>query len=302
MPPGTGAPPADGSASPGYSGHVLRPGDPVPGSSLAEQGEHAKATAQGLLEDEIANGRMRNGIIDPYFISEERALQDATEHAPKFTEGKTFVHDLLDAIAPGASQYARTGNPYAPGAVPEGHKETEFTSPMERAMVDQPGSQMADLGRKVAAGARMREFADGKFGVGITATVELRQDASGKLIEAKILVSSGSKVFDQHVLKKAPEAIAKLPPPPKQGAGIHASGLRSVWQFEGRILYWHKLKVSQLKPEDVAKYAAMGLISALSQGWVPQSDGRFDPQTGTMEVVDLTDPQFTCRVKLLRAY
>jgi hypothetical protein len=289
---------------PGGTGHLLRNGDgeePDPRAVAEMQAEEAGRRVQGFVLDELAAARVRGGIVDPYFRRMTEALRAGTANPPKFTQGN-FVSDLIAGWSTGAEQYARTGNPYAPGAVPEGGARKDHTTPFEREALRNPGSAAAQLQLKMDAHARFREFADGRFGQGIIALVELRQAGDGKLAGTVLVQSSGNRIFDEHVLKTAPEALATLPPPPERGAGIHPDGLRSLWSFEGKITFMRKVKVNELTPRDGLTAAGMAALSQLTGGFVPTAAGNVDFATGEVEIVDPTRPQFNCRVQLLRVY
>jgi hypothetical protein len=125
------------------------------------------------------------------------------------------------------------------------------------------------------------------------AVVDIRQTAQGKLVDLSLVKSSGNPLFDKFVLKSAPTAIESLPEAPANRPGIHPDGIRSTWAFEGRVTY--KKKLSDMKLDKDGWYLA---------GMLPLSllAGSFDEVTGVVEVVDLRNPEFVCKVRLLRVY
>jgi hypothetical protein len=92
-----------------------------------------------------------------------------------------------------------------------------------------------------------------------------------------------------------------------------------VWRFDGIIKYRRKLKLSELNGRAAIGMIAMSALSALSSlgntappgapGEAPRPlgprmpglSGRFDELTGEMDVVDLTNPTYDCKVTLLEA-
>lgn len=285
-------------------GRTIREGDPEldPKLEAARTAARVKQRVQEFVASELAASRVQGGVVDTYFGDLRKSLQKRAENPPKYTAGSTFVHDLVSAWTPGAQKWAKTGNPYGEGQLPSGHAERETTDPLAIAARDRQGSFEAEMYAKQQAHDRFREFAEGRFGEAIVALVEIRQARDGGFLGAVLLQSSGNHLFDKHVLETAPTAIAEAPPPPARGAGLHEDGMRTEWAFEGRIVYTHKKKPNELTAKDALGMAAMGALSGLTGGWVPASSGSFDETTGEMEVVDLTQPRFTCKVKLLRVY
>lgn len=285
-------------------GHTLRndPSERPDPAALAEyEAEQVRARVQGWANDELAAQRVEAGAVDGYFYELRKGLQDAAAHPPPF-DGVPFAQKLVRHYVASAGRYGETGNPYV--EVPTSGRADEELSPLEqRAEADRsrgPGrkgggrsSPAEDFRETLRKGALLRDWADGKMTAALVALVELRQSASGRLLGHVLIESSGNELFDAHVMKSAPEAIAKLPPPPERGAGIRSDGLRSLWAFEGRVKYKKKLKDVDWS-ESWAYHAA-----ALSAGLLT---GSFDETTGDIYVVDLTDPQFVCNVKLLRVY
>jgi hypothetical protein len=83
-----------------------------------------------------------------------------------------------------------------------------------------------------------------------------------------------------------------MAPPPAGAPGVHPEGIRSLWAVEGRVVYLKKLR--DLKGEDAWYTAAMGAAGVLS--------GTFEETTGDVYVIDLRNPRFVVRPRLLRVY
>ncbi|HXX29177.1 MAG TPA: hypothetical protein VEJ89_00490, partial [Myxococcaceae bacterium] len=63
------------------------------------------------------------------------------------------------------------------------------------------------------------------------AVLRIEQDAEGHVVHADLVASSGDSGFDAWVKRSALLALAAVPRPPAQGAGIHPEGTRSEWAF-----------------------------------------------------------------------
>ncbi|MBI3182587.1 MAG: TonB C-terminal domain-containing protein [Myxococcales bacterium] len=276
---------------------------PDPEALAAYDAERAKAKVDGWLADELAAHLVEVGLVDGYFQQLRHGLEQQAAPPPPF-EGGPFVKQLLKEYVASAQRFGQSGNPYV--EAPAVGRPDEVLSPTERfAEADRdrgPGkvngtqtaaSPVEDFRRTLRMGASLRDFADGKMSGALVAVVEIRQSAGGQLLGHLLVESSGNKLFDTHVMSTAPEAVAKLPPPPATGSGIHPEGLRSLWAFEGKVIYRKKLK--DVKWDESWWYHAAMLPAGLVTG-------NFDEMTGDVYVVDLTDPQFVCNVRLLRVY
>jgi len=63
------------------------------------------------------------------------------------------------------------------------------------------------------------------------AVLRVEQDADGHLLRVQLLASSGDATFDAWAQRSAALALAAVPRPPAQGAGLHPDGTRSDWAF-----------------------------------------------------------------------
>ncbi|HLL54591.1 MAG TPA: TonB C-terminal domain-containing protein [Myxococcaceae bacterium] len=266
---------------------------PDPAAVAAYEAEQAKARIDGWMRDELATLRVENGLVDSYFGDMRHSLEKHAGHPPPFHEGN-FLQQLARSQLDAMRSYGKTGSPYGPGQGPELHTQGGMETPQERAtrMYAQSGGSQR-LQQTLEQGARLREFGNGRYGVGLMAIVDIRQTAQGKLLGLSLVRSSGNQVFDKYVMESAPVAIEALPEAPANRPGIHPDGIRSTWAFEGRVTY--KKKLSDMRLDKDGWYLA---------GMLPLSllAGNFDEVTGVVEVVDLRNPEFVCKVRLLRVY
>ena len=287
-------------------------GFPDPAAQRAADVALGKKNVEGWLNDAVAEKRVQNGAVDPYFFKvsdslEKRAAQDAN----RLLSGDA-KKDFVMAWQEGAKTYAKTGNPYAPGTLPDAAPAIDGDTPLNRAaeqFTDSGLSQKGGFSRveglitggvgaggmkmRQEMGRSLRDFADGKFSPGLLALVELRQGLDGKLLELSLRQPSGNVAFDAHVMRSAPQAISELPLPPQSGGGIHPDGLHSLWSFQGKIVYKRKMRDMNLLRDGwyMALLAATGLATS-----------SFDETTGDMEVPDFRHPEFQLKVKLLKVY
>ncbi len=82
-------------------------------------------------------------------------------------------------------------------------------------------------------------------------------------------------------------------------AGERVKPFRSVWRFDGRIVY--RRKVKQHDARTVITSVLTSAASVLTNGAIPSGDGRFDESTGNFEIIHLTSPSYACDVKLIEA-
>lgn len=273
-----------------------------PGRQAQLDAERAvvKGRVDGWGADGAAEARANGGIVDDYFGEMKRRLE-AKLDKPEGVLSGNFVEDFVAAYGHAAQQYAATGNPYRAGevigAAPEIDGDTPLAQMAQRLPEATPGrgGGMRTAVNQAAARASqarvLRDFADGKFGKGLLAVVELRQGGDGRLLEAKLLEPSGSAEFDAHVMRVAPQALSTLGPPPAT-AKIAEVGVRSHWAFEGHITYKRKLRDVNLAKD--------GLYLGIA-GWAGMMTGDFDPG-GDATYVDLRHPELKVKARLLRLY
>jgi hypothetical protein len=294
LPPGM---PAEGSR--GHTLHNVPSELPDPAAVLAERAERGRVRVQGFAEDELAEARVHGGIVSGYFRALGRELSAGLEHPPEiFTPGAKPDDRLMEwasqlaRSSEGAWQrYGATGAPYAE---PEGYR-AELEVPSKLAEAAQNGEPFAMVAAaRMHETARLLEWADGRAGIDLVAVVELRQDADGTLRHATLVQPSGVRPFDAWVLRNAELSVDALKePPPDAGPGIHANGLRSVWELRGRVSYMRSTR------DFDAKQDAWYLLLMAPLGAAP---GRFDEVTRTATYVDLRYPHYEATAKLLRVY
>jgi hypothetical protein len=296
-------------------GRTLHPEDlPSDAELLADEHERVLARVDGWTRRELSAARVRGGLPDPAYGQLGVDLRAATDDVPKFIDTdspKEVVGALLESWGAGAARYGKTGAPYAE---PEGRLEN-VEKPSEMAKGAANGSPDAiATANFLAAGARLQEFADGRAGLELYALVEIKQRPSGALESVELIRPSGLRPFDAWVTDKARAVGVAF----SRDAGTGTKALRSVWRFDGIITYRRKLKLSELNGRAAIGMVAMNVLSALSslgntapQGpgeptrplgpRVPGLVGRFDEMTGEMDMVDLTNPTYDCKVTLLEA-
>lgn len=295
-------------------GHTLHPGD-LPGDDerLAEESARVFDRVDGFARAATAAARVRGGLPDPLYGAMGAALREATAEVPKFIDTNS-PREVGEAFAnswqAGAARYGATGAPYTE---PEGRLEA-FEKPSALAEAAAKGSPDGiALSQFFAAGARLQEFADGRAGAELYALVEIRQQGSGAVDSVTLLRPSGVVPFDRWVTERANRVAAGF----SADAGARAKPYRSLWRFDGIVTFRRKLKMSELDARAAVGMMTMAALSLLSgvgnttppQGGAPRDlgprmpafVGRFDELTGEVDMVDLTNPQYDCRVTLLEA-
>jgi hypothetical protein len=293
----------------------LSPGD-LPGHDerVAEEQERVSARVGTWLTSDLSGARVRGGLPDPAYGQLGADLRAATDDVPKFIDTnspKAVVGALLESWGAGAERYGKTGAPYAE---PEGRLE-RIERPSALAEAVGKGSPDAQaMAQFLAAGARLQEFADGRAGLELYALIELRQQPSGALESVKLVRPSGLAPFDAWVLERSRHVALAF----SLDGGTRTKALRSVWRFDGVILFRRKLGLSRLDGRAALGMITMAALSALSGlnhetppapgepprplgPRIPGMLGRFEETTGALDVVDLTNPTYDCTVRLLEA-
>jgi hypothetical protein len=73
---------------------------------------------------------------------------------------------------------------------------------------------------------------------------------------------------------------------------VRPEGIHTLWEVEGKVSYRRRL--SELKKEDALYAAAMAAGGILG--------GNFDEVKGDVWVIDLRNPKFVTKPRLLRVY
>ena len=273
---------------PAQSGHTLHPDDPSLAPEAVAAAERTRVTerVQTFVDDDLAKLRVENGLVHPYFSSIRAALEKQMEKAPVF-DVKSTGKRLAQAYLKQAQSYGASGTTRPP----TGPKDREPPTASERlAAISQGNPAQDSMRRFLQAGEAMQQLADPAPDLQII--LELQQSAEGELRSVKVVEPSGNKAFDTFVLDAVPPSLAKLAPPPTEAMGVHPNGIRTLWAVEGRVVYLRHLK--ELQGQDawyIASAAGLGVLS-----------GRFEETTGDIYVIDLRNPKFVCRPKLLKVW
>lgn len=267
----------------------------------------------GWAKSDVVAARTSSGLISPAYEPLRHALDRAVLTMPSFidTDDPAAIgRAVIDGWQPGAERYARTGAAYDE---PAGRLEG-FERPSEFAAGIADARTRNALGF-FAAGARLQEFADGRAGGSLIAEVEVVHAVDGTLRTVRMVQASGHRGFDDFVLTQARTVADAL----KLDGGVRDNPFRSLWRFTGTLTFRRKLGgLKDLTPRAALGLVTMSLLSALSgvandtppdaEGKrapmgprVPGFLGRFDENGGALDVVDLTNPGWTCKVTLLEA-
>jgi outer membrane biosynthesis protein TonB len=274
-------------------GRTIRPDDPSLSPEVLAAEERARVTArvQTFAEDDLATLRVENGLVHPYFSEVRAALERQLEGAPLFdTKGggmKGTAQRLARSYLKQAEQYGATGTLGGP----KGPHGREPPTASERLAAISKGNPAHDSMRAfLQAGESVQQLAEPPPELVII--LELRQTPEGQLRDVKVVEPSGNKAFDAYVLERVPPALARLAPPPEQAQGVREDGIRTLWAVEGRVVYLRKLE--ELEGQDawyIASAAGLGVLA-----------GRFEETTGEVYVIDLRNPKFVVRPRLLRVW
>lgn len=276
---------------PGSGGETIV-GMPAP-EAPGVRADRARHTVDGWLADGAAEDRVAEGLVDDYYRSIGKSVEGAfadTEKQVRVKRGKGAVgaENAFLAWADSASRYAETGSPTERSPDIEDMQARYGLGPSSVG----PDPGVNEQQRRVSPTASALPWFDGSSG-GLVVIVEIRQQGDGKLLDVAIKRSSHDPDFDAWVLAEIPEGLAKLPPPPDFGPGLHKDGLRSVWAFEGKVSYMRK--VDDIKMKDDWWYlpaaAALAMVG-----------GHFDLGNSNPEMIDLRHPHFVVNAKLLRVY
>lgn len=182
------------------------------------------------VEETRSKDRVAVGLIDPYFRQLKTGMKEVWHPRASDLGGVDGAGPLAGAFnfLRGAQavgrQWARTGSPYADGAAPEGllarREET-------RAPGGTSGFEAVDF---------LARWNSGELAFpGGAVVLQLTQRPDGQPLEVKVLVSSGTRVFDLHAGEAVREiARQKLAPP--HGLGLGGPTIRSVWKLEAKVL------------------------------------------------------------------
>jgi hypothetical protein len=269
-------------------GRTLHPDDPSlsPEVLLAEEKARVTERVQTWTQDELAELRVENGLVHPYFSQLRASLEEQLEDSPLFDEAKlSVVQQMVTSYMEEAERYGSGRNP---------HKRVNERAPptaSERLAAISQGNPAHDQMRAfLAAGERVQQLAD-SFAE-LVVIVEMQQALDGQLSSVKVVEPSGNKAFDKYVLEAVPPALVKLTPPPPEATMGRTQHIRTLWAVEGRVVYLKRL--SEMEGTDsmyLAGAAALGVLA-----------GRFEETTGEIYVIDIRNPRFEVRPRLLRLW
>jgi TonB family protein len=252
----------------------------------AEEQARVAERVQTWAEDDLAQLRVENGLVHPYFSQLRASLEKQLENAPLFDEARTsIIQDAIRSYVEEAQRYGATGSTGQPlnGRAP--------LTARERLETLSKGDPAHDRLRAfIGAGERVQQLAERQEG--LVVIVEMQQTLEGQLSSIKVVETSGNKAFDKYVVEAVPPALVKLTPPPPEATRGRTQGIRTLWAVEGRVVYLKRL--SELEGEDswyLASAAALGLLT-----------GRFEETTGDIYVIDVRNPKFVVRPRLLRLW
>lgn len=273
------------TAPEGPRGRTLRPGDPSLSPEALAAEEHARVGGRlkGFVDDDLAQIRVESGVVHPYFGQLRAALEKQFKEVPLFGTPSTLQH-LARTYRDDAARFGATGTPG------RGAQRPVASERLDALARGEPGYDT--LRGRAQAGESLQRFAEGNRETGLVVTLELVQGADGRLQSARVVDTSGNKAYDAYVLERVPPALAPLAPPPAGAPGVRPEGIRSLWAVEGRVIYLKKLK--DMKGEDAWYTAAMTAAGVLA--------GTFEETTGDVSVIDLRNPRFVVRPRLLRVY
>ncbi|RKH69504.1 hypothetical protein D7W81_10870 [Corallococcus aberystwythensis] len=267
----------------------MRPGDPSLSaeSRLADEKALVSERVQGIVDERRARDRVDTGRVHPYFGQLRAQLEKQMDEPPLF-DMPSFPKQMLYAYADKARQFGATGSP---GSMPGPRQPPKPGELVAKRARDEPGyNRLRGLSQ---AGEELQDFAHGVSTMKLVVTLELLQGPDGVLREVKLISRSGNRAYDDYVLQSVPPALGKFPAPPPDAMGVHTDGIRSVWAVEGRVIYARKVSDMKKGTDNVylAALAAVGLLA-----------GNFDETTGEVYVIDVRNPHFECRSRLLRVY
>lgn len=272
-------------------GRTLHPGDPSLSPEVLKAEELARVTerVQSFAEDDLATLRVENGLVHPYFSRIRTSLAKQLENAPLFDvegTGKRLAQEYVRQ----AQSYGATGTTGRRGRA-KGPIDREPPTPSEKLESLSRGNPAHDSMRAfLQAGESLQQLAQPSPDLVIV--LELQQTPDGQLRSVQVVERSGNKAFDDYVLEAVPPALAKLTPPPSEALARHSEVIRTLWAVEGRVIYLRKL--SELKGQDawyIASAASLGMLA-----------GTFEETSGDIYVIDLRNPKFDCRPRLLKVW
>jgi TonB C terminal len=186
------------------------------------------ARVQGWRLAALAEHRVSVGV-DSYFSTLAHALRDGlgTPPPPSGPSGPSLGQRVLkDWFANLAAPDAPEEEPKAERAPAQPQHDLDGR---EADMVHQLLGPMAATQASLMAPYALLRRSQAELPP--AAVLRLVQDARGHLVHVELVASSGDAGFDAFVKHSAALALASVPKPPGQGAGLHPDGTRSEWAF-----------------------------------------------------------------------
>ncbi|MCI0573467.1 MAG: TonB C-terminal domain-containing protein [Myxococcaceae bacterium] len=281
---------SEGAAPSAQPGRTQRATDAPENAAerLAREAAEARTRVQDWAVDALAEGRVRDGRLHPYYVELRRALEAQVRTPPKGLALPNVPQELVAGYLKKMQRYGAGQAPeadFAMGTERELQTIAQGMPPFERALT-QDASAASAVGRRIWGKAEKPPPA-------LRAVVEIRQGPDGRLTDKVLLTSSGNPLFDRHALESAQRALESMASPP---ADVATRGLRSTWACEGRVDFKRKLRDFDLKnPGDAAYLAAL-----LGTG---QLAGSFDlTNLKDLDVPDVRSPRWDIRPVLLKVY
>jgi hypothetical protein len=264
-------------------GRTFRADPRAKGRPPGELAAEAQARIDGWFEDDAAERRVQDGLVDPWFAKlKKRFEHDASQ--PRVVPEHVLARvgpALVDSYFEEMRRYGATGSPRA---APAG-RGSSLPAFGGTGVNDQLGMTLDPGSAPVNALGPIGEK------LSLVAVVDLRQEADGSLLSAEIVVRSGDADFDRYVLDVIPKSLALVSPPPDAGLGMHEKGSHTVWEFAGRLAFARDLREVNLA-RDGWYFVPAAILGGL----------KFDEVSGYVAAADLLHPYYKCAVRLLRVY
>jgi hypothetical protein len=283
------APPSD----PPSSGHTMRAGEEPSAEQLrAEERQRVHDRVQEAVEDELAMGRVENGLVDSYFGEMNRALERGLTGSALF--GYQGVLDHFFRAGPertrGLTEMAKRYQAYGVTGNPDGRSGAS-------------GRSLEDVARGGAwrsegpnALEQLGDYTKGSSALSLQ--LRLEQSPTGALLDVKVLEGSGNPLFDAYVLERVPVALAGLGTASEHFARrTRAPTVRSVWRVDGWVSFTRTIKLAELSTLDASDAAYLSALLATSL-----LKGGFDEVRGEVSVPDVRRPHFDIHTRLERVY
>jgi hypothetical protein len=222
------APSGTGSATANSGrGRTVRPGEEVP-ESLEVEGARVRGRVQEGAEDVLAERRVDNGLVDPFFHAVRHRMEAKIEAEP-YVSSQRLKDAINDSIEGASKRYGR-----GEGVVeaPPSRTDVLRAGGIQHLREVDPG-----MGAFVESGLNGIELArrlekEGAGAAKLVLQLELEQDTEGTVLSSQLLKSSGSAAYDHWVLTNVLGTLT-LSATLKLDAG--AAAHRSAWAFIGRL-------------------------------------------------------------------